>query len=533
MLEAYLKHGKGAAEIATELGGSPGAVRMQIHRGLDRLRKALPLGLALGAAGGALSAQGLGGVRAAVLCAGETAAKTLAPDAGSILGGLGSKAGTAGVLVGKKTIVATAVAAAFLALFFTWRGVEVRKDPGRSGGTARVETGERVRQEAPLAGSGTLDAPVSAGRSEIAGERAALGIDSLVGGLRGRLVERDGAPVVGKEVALLEIEEQALLAGFQAGAQAGPPRLFIASATSGADGVFTLRGARPAGAMQALGIDLGGQRPSVRVLDVGFVPGESVDIGDVVLAPTGVLRGRVVDERGAPVAGARVRAGELTDFLREFGLHELAAGTALGELRSRDSREDEERLANDGLEVRYLWEVPAWLGAIEERLPFVTVRTDERGEFVIREAPAARLTLLLDRPGRMTVAAATVTLGEGDTLDAGTLTLDAGRTLAGRVLDDSGRAVAGAEVRGGRAVATGEPGARARSPALFGPAVTTDAEGRFRLTGISTSRRASPRRPWRARSRPPGRSSSCSSARSPPRCAWSRPRMELLWPARS
>jgi len=480
VLEAYLKQGKGAAEIALELGGSPGAVRMQIHRGLERLRKALPAGLALGTAGGALSAQGLGGVRAVVLRAGETAAESLALGAGSAAGGLASKLGFAGVLVGKKSIVALAVAAAFLALFFTWRGTGTRNASGRSVGSAPMETVLLAQQEAPLVESGTLDTPLGAGRGSLAGERAALGEDPLVGSLRGRLVERSGAPVAGKEVTLLEIEEQALFAGFQLDLSTEPPRVFVASATSGEDGVFVLSGARPHGAMQGLGIDLGGSRPSVRVLDVGFAPGECVELGDIVLAPTGVLRGRVVDERGAPVAGARVRAAELTDFLRQFGLYELAAGTALGELRSHNSHEA--RLANGGIEVRYLLEIPGWLGTIEERLPFSTAHTDERGEFVIAEAPAERLTLLLDRPGRTTVAAATVTLTEGDTTDAGTLTLDAGRTLAGRVLDASGKPVAGAEVRAGRAVA----GTDVRGPALFGPGVTTDAEGRFRVTGVST-----------------------------------------------
>jgi hypothetical protein len=190
----------------------------------------------------------------------------------------------------------------------------------------------------------------------------------------------------------------------------------------------------------------------------------------------------VVDEDGEPVAGARARVGELTSFVLQSGLHELVAGGAVGQLSSRDSHEDD-RLSDEGLLVRFLFEVPDWLGLVEERLPLVTTRSDARGAFEFDSAPAARVTLLVDRPGRMAVAAKTLVLAPGAESDVGELELGAGRTLTGRVLDAAGQPVAGAEVRGGRVE-------DARVPAVFAAATRTDAEGRYRLTGISDAGRA-------------------------------------------
>ena len=56
VLEAHLRLGKSAPEIASELGTTTGAVRMQIHSGLERLRAVLPrleieTGLALSSSG--------------------------------------------------------------------------------------------------------------------------------------------------------------------------------------------------------------------------------------------------------------------------------------------------------------------------------------------------------------------------------------------------------------------------------------------------------------------------------------------------
>lgn len=67
VLERHLLEGVGPAEIARELERSPGAVRMQLFRGLEQLRRALPAGFAAGAALAFLAPRGLASVREVVL----------------------------------------------------------------------------------------------------------------------------------------------------------------------------------------------------------------------------------------------------------------------------------------------------------------------------------------------------------------------------------------------------------------------------------------------------------------------------------
>lgn len=66
VVEPLLLEQKPAHEIAAELGRSSGTVRMQIHRGLERLRRALPRGLAMPGLA-LLPTRGLGELRRVVL----------------------------------------------------------------------------------------------------------------------------------------------------------------------------------------------------------------------------------------------------------------------------------------------------------------------------------------------------------------------------------------------------------------------------------------------------------------------------------
>ena len=72
VLEPHLLEGRRAFELAEDLGCAPGTVRVRISRGLARLRRALPSGLASGAALVALEGRGEAFVRRAVLQRGES-----------------------------------------------------------------------------------------------------------------------------------------------------------------------------------------------------------------------------------------------------------------------------------------------------------------------------------------------------------------------------------------------------------------------------------------------------------------------------
>ncbi len=67
VLRRHLLDGSKPAEIARDLGRAPGTVRMQLHRGLEQLRKTLPAGFAAGAALYGLAPRGLAAVREAVM----------------------------------------------------------------------------------------------------------------------------------------------------------------------------------------------------------------------------------------------------------------------------------------------------------------------------------------------------------------------------------------------------------------------------------------------------------------------------------
>src|SRR5262245_4087618 len=118
-LEDYLRADKTPAQIARERGLAPGATRRRTHRGCERLRKALPAGVALG---GAASAHGMDAVRSAVLRAGTAAARDIAAGAGSAAAA--STAGLAGGLMGKKLIVAGVALVATMGFWFLVDGGE-------------------------------------------------------------------------------------------------------------------------------------------------------------------------------------------------------------------------------------------------------------------------------------------------------------------------------------------------------------------------------------------------------------------------
>jgi len=67
VVRLHLADGKRSVDIARDLGRAPGTVRMQMHRGLDLLRRALPAGFAAGALGSIAATRGLAQMRAEVL----------------------------------------------------------------------------------------------------------------------------------------------------------------------------------------------------------------------------------------------------------------------------------------------------------------------------------------------------------------------------------------------------------------------------------------------------------------------------------
>ncbi len=102
VLRMHLSEGRRPVEIARELGRPPGTVRMQMHRGLAMLRRALPAGFAAGAALSAFPTRGMPALRAEVLARAETIAPAAAASSGAamLFSGAALKVAVLGIAAG-------------------------------------------------------------------------------------------------------------------------------------------------------------------------------------------------------------------------------------------------------------------------------------------------------------------------------------------------------------------------------------------------------------------------------------------------
>jgi RNA polymerase sigma-70 factor (ECF subfamily) len=177
------RHGMSPAEIAYALQRSPGAVRVQLHRGRELLRKVLPAGMVVGA----FPARGLAAVRVSVLA--RAAVLGTALRAGSIAGG---------VLVGKKLVAALAVlmVALFVGLKLREGGVpHSQPDAPRSQAVANLES--------PPQGTPTPSLANPVERESRAEVSNVPPIESPTVRLHGRVVDADsGAGIAGAEMSL-------------------------------------------------------------------------------------------------------------------------------------------------------------------------------------------------------------------------------------------------------------------------------------------------------------------------------------------
>ncbi len=148
VLAPLVREGRAPEEIARELQRAPGTVRSQIHRGLERLRRALPRGLA-GTPGflflpAGSSVRGLEVLRGELLrSAGFSPAVAAAAPALSLQISLGV------LLMSKTTILAGAALLAGVS-FWSLRDSFRTPEPGRVEDAAPVESNERA-ERGPLA----------------------------------------------------------------------------------------------------------------------------------------------------------------------------------------------------------------------------------------------------------------------------------------------------------------------------------------------------------------------------------------------
>lgn len=203
-----------------------------------------------------------------------------------------------------------------------------------------------------------------------------------------------------------------------------------ASTTSASDGSFRVEGVVDGHSYRLIAQAAG---YASALLDLPpLEPGTTIDPVHLVLGPGRQIHGTTVDTDGSPVAEANV--------------------SLLWPLDQSDYRSP--------------FETPA-----------ATTRTNEQGAFVFSAVAPGDYALRLRHPGYADRPPAEIDVPAGDAnLDLGDLTLVSGGTIRGVVLGADGQPVAGAWIR---AQARNQFGRTART-------ATADANGRFRLEGLST-----------------------------------------------
>lgn len=452
--------GERSRDVAKRSGRSPGVVRMQLHRGLVLLRRALPQGLLASFLLVIDSRVTLAAARAATLERGRELFALESAAAPAALAG--------GILVSKKlglVLAALALGLVGFVLFHDEPAAELARPtvtttatvtPGVVGtdrGDDSSNTVERAVAEAPASDPVVaLSEPRSAPESY----RRALS------GVRGRLLESSREPAAGLELSLISLDHDQLVVDLDRAFEAGSFIAPIARATTDATGRFRFTEIEPTG-FHAIGVDLGGSRATLRVIDVPLVSGEEIDLGDVVLGAVVALRGRIVDEEGEPVPDARVRAIPLPGPIAALGLERVTPDSLLMFAVRQPYRVEK---------------LPSWLRSLLRALPIPTTRTSADGTFFLRGVAPGLVTTIADKEG-FVARAFGPTPSRGDKeVDVGDLEMTRGRSIVGVVLDEARRPLENAEI------AVGTTGI-VKSNAILERHARTDASGRFEVRAVA------------------------------------------------
>ena len=284
------RYGLSPAEIAHVRDEAPGTTRSHLSRALERLRTRLRGAPALFASGSAAT-RGLATVRATLLTAAARAPRVVA--------------GPLSTLAGKATAAAAAVLVAGVAVW--WGSVGLGSgEPSHVSATKGVGAGGREAalgadaSELAAAPSGAHRAPVAAaapGSAEpvVALESEALSSDRTR--VTGRVLGEDGAAVVGAHVTVTAYSPRR----FETPAGSTEAATTERVATTGVDGRFDVA-VDPDAPEHLVAVVAAGRGPHVEGPVRG---GASLEIR---LEPPTPWRGRILDEAGAPIAGAQVRA---------------------------------------------------------------------------------------------------------------------------------------------------------------------------------------------------------------------------------
>lgn len=309
-------------------------------------------------------------------------------------------------------------------------------------------------------------------------------------GLKGRLVEEDGTPIGHLQVDLLDFEIDLMMATIEGGFAQPPPRFknpIVGTTKAGADGRFVLTHVE-SGNINLIAIDLGGGRGTVRLIEKSFARGEDNDLGDIALPPHVTLVGKVADDDGNPIAGARIRV--LPELPNQFQIPPQVLQMGITDIRS-----DSALLLSVQETITTRFAMPGPMKFAFDHLPIPTGATDSDGAFRIAGVPAGLVTVMADKPGFMGNARAHKT-GKSAESNMSTLGLQRGLTISGQLLTGT-QPLAGANVMLGARLPLGQllgaftafaandaGGVDAVCAAIGHPTDPTDSSGGFRISGL-------------------------------------------------
>ncbi|MHC4941657.1 MAG: sigma-70 family RNA polymerase sigma factor [Planctomycetota bacterium] len=288
---------------------------------------------------------------------------------------------------------------------------------------------------------------------------------AAMGGFKGRVVLADGTPVPDEKVEVYGFKILDLLQGANVLMEEEPAELALAleATRTAGDGTFLLSGIDGHG-YYLLRIAAGARPMISRFIDAQPSPGETIDLGDIVLQKGTVLVGRVMDEKGDPLPGVRVRATQLPPMVFEEGLQDLREGCSLmfefGIFGTR----------------WFVIDLPPAVFHLMSLLAIPTTFTRSDGSFRLEGILEGDATAIMDKAGFLTHWQGPERLTQGQLRDLGTVTLQQGAAGKGIVLDVRNRPVAGIEVRVGMRYGKS-------NLCILQPTVKTNEKGAFAIRG--------------------------------------------------
>jgi hypothetical protein len=338
---------------------------------------------------------------------------------------------------------------------------------------------------------------------------------------RGRVVDAGGQPIAGAEVRLSRPERGGNRFMFQIGGMMGDREK--PDASSGADGSFRVAGLEAG--EYALAVSREGYATK-RVPSISVVADVPNDWPPVVLSPGVAVAGFVRNVKGEPVVGAQVFSfGEgmgardtLTDPQGRFRLDGFGAERAVmlsvradgyGSLQRRVTPPAEDlslvlkttgtirgRVEDAGTNRPVTDFTASYTGPRGGGFGGMRLVTGDESEnafqsadgtFELTDVPPGKWNVTASAPGYRPAEVAGIQIGEGETKEGVVLSLNKGSSVSGRVLDPRrGTGVPNASVSWSEGSGASQfPGAAAIAR-LSGDsnAVSTDADGRYRLVGL-------------------------------------------------